>query len=231
MKKYKTLFFDLDHTLWDFEKNSAEALAEIFEDLKLNHLGIPNAHDFILNYKMHNHECWEKYRNGLISKDDLRFVRFELALKDFDVDNRDLAVKIGEEYVLRSPFKTNLFPKAIETLDYLQDHYKMYIITNGFEEIQSIKLNKSGLEKYFSEVITSEKAGFRKPHPQIFELALSTSKNTPEEVLMIGDDLEADIIGAHQMQIDTILFDPHQSHREEKRFKVINELSELKMLL
>lgn len=231
MKKYKTLFFDLDHTLWDFEKNSAEAISEIFEDLKLNQLGIPSPELFIGKYKIHNYECWEKYRKGEITKDLLRFVRFELALNDFDIQNKELAILIGDEYVKRSPFKTNLFPGALDTLHYLKAHYSMFIITNGFEEIQHIKLSQSGLDKFFSEIITSEKAGFRKPHPKIFELALSRGKVNHQEVVMIGDDLEADIIGAHEMKLDTILFDPHQNHAQENRFKVINELSELKTIL
>lgn len=231
MRKYTTLFFDLDHTLWDFEKNSAEALGEIFEDLKLSQLGIPSSSQFISNYKIHNHECWEKYRKGEITKDDLRFVRFELALKDFEISNRELAIQIGDEYVRRSPYKTNLFPGALDALAYLQENYKMFIITNGFEEIQHIKLSQSGLDKFFKEIITSEKAGFRKPHPKIFELALQTAGVNHQEVVMIGDDLEADIIGAHEMNLHTILFDPHQNHIEETRFKVINELRELKSIL
>lgn len=231
MKKYQTLFFDLDHTLWDFERNSQEALTEIFHELRLDQYGIPEPEPFIQLYKEHNHRCWEQYRNGEITKEDLRSLRFKLTLKDFDVVNHPLAERMGDEYVNKSPYKTHLFPGAIDLLDHLHRKYRMFIITNGFEEIQFIKLKESGLEKYFDQVITSERAGVKKPHPDIFKMAIDGSETSPENILMIGDDLEADVLAAQNMGIDAVLFDPHQKNRENGDFKVIHQLIELRQWL
>lgn len=231
MKKYETIFFDLDHTLWDFEKNSQEALTEIFHELRLDTFGIPAPEPFILNYIEHNHRCWEQYRRGEISKDNLRSLRFQLALNDFEVNDEELARAIGDEYVNRSPYKKNLFPGALELLDYLQRDYKICIITNGFEEVQYIKIRESGMEKYFDHVITSEKAGVQKPHPDIFNLALRLSDSKNDQVIMIGDDMEADVLAARKMNIDAVLFDPHKKNESVGDFKIISQLSELRQWL
>ncbi len=228
MKKYSTLFFDLDHTLWDFDRNSQEALTEIYHDLRLDSFGIPAPEPFIKLYKEHNKKCWELYRRGEMTKDDLRSKRFQLALQDFDVSNPVLAEKIGDEYVKRSPYKTNLFPGTIELLDDLKRDYKICIITNGFEEVQYIKIKQSGLEKYFDHVITSEKAGVQKPHPDIFHLAMKLAAVDSNNVIMIGDDLEADVLAARKLNLDAILFDPEGKNEVEGDFKVINELKELR---
>jgi len=230
VKKYSTVFFDLDHTLWDFERNSGEALTDIFEDLRLHNYCIPAPEPFIQNYKEHNHRCWEQYRKGEITKDDLRTVRFELALKDFDIVDPHLAMVIGDEYVSRSPYKRHLFPGTVEVLEHLYESYQLLIITNGFEEVQHIKINESGLKKYFNTIITSERAGVKKPHPDIFHLALQEAKTVPESAIMIGDDAEADVAAAIAIGIDGILFDPHKKNTGGN-FKVIHDLYELKNLL
>jgi putative hydrolase of the HAD superfamily len=228
VKKYDTIFFDLDHTLWDFERNSAEALTEIFHDLRLDKYGIPAPEPFISLYKEHNHSCWDKYRKGEITKENLRSLRFQLALKDFEVNDHKLAERIGDEYVNRSPYKTNLFPGALDLLEYLQREYKICIITNGFEEVQYIKIRQSGLEKYFDHIITSEKAGVQKPHPDIFHLAMKLVNTSSDKVIMIGDDLEADVLAARKLSVDAILFDPNLKNKVDGDFRVINELKELR---
>lgn len=231
MKKYSTLFFDLDHTLWDFDRNSQEALSEIFHDLRLDSYGIPAPEPFIRNYKEHNKKCWELYRRGEMTKEDLRSKRFQLALQDFEVNDPNLAERIGDEYVKRSPYKTNLFPGTIELLDYLKRDYKICIITNGFEEVQYIKIRQSGLEKYFDHIITSEKAGVQKPHPDIFHLALKMAETETSKVMMIGDDLEADVLAARKLNLDAILFDPERKNLVKGDFAVISELKELRNYL
>ncbi len=231
MKKYSHIFFDLDHTLWDFERNSTEALTEIFQDLRLDSHGVPAPEPFITNYQEHNHRCWEMYRKGEISKEDLRTHRFVLALNDFKITDYQLAKRIGDEYVKISPYKTNLFSGSIEILEYLDRRYKLSIITNGFEEVQYIKIKQSGLEKYFDHIITSEKAGFKKPHPAIFKMALELNDASPESVLMIGDDEEADVLAAVDLGIDGILFDPHKKSKGNEKYNVINELKELRRWL
>jgi putative hydrolase of the HAD superfamily len=231
VKKYETIFFDLDHTLWDFEKNSQEALTEIYHDLRLDSYGIPAPEPFISFYQEHNHRCWEQYRNGEISKENLRSLRFQLALNDFEVKNDELAERIGDEYVKRSPYKTNLFPGALELLDYLKRSYKICIITNGFEEVQYVKIRESGMQKYFDHVITSEKAGVQKPHPDIFHLAMRLSDSGNDKVMMIGDDVETDVLAARNLDIEAVLFDPHKRNKSMGDFKIIHELTELRKWL
>jgi putative hydrolase of the HAD superfamily len=228
VKKYETIFFDLDHTLWDFEKNSQEALTEIYHELRLDTYGISAPEPFISLYVEHNHRCWEQYRKGEISKDNLRSLRFQLTLDDYEVKDTSLATKIGDEYVNRSPYKTNLFPGALDLLDYLKREYKICIITNGFEEVQYIKIRESGLEKYFDHIITSEKAGVKKPHPDIFHLAMKLSDSVNDQVIMIGDDLEADVLAARNLDIDAVLFDPQKKNELNGDYRIISELSELR---
>jgi len=148
-KKYKHIFFDLDMTLWDFEKNAFEAYEEIFERFNLHQLGIQNLDSFLKVYFEHNDNLWEMYRNGKIDKNNLRSERFRLTLIDFGIDEPSLAKMIGDEYVSISPLKTNLFPNTHEVLEYLRTRYHLHIITNGFDEVQHPKLRHSALDKYF----------------------------------------------------------------------------------
>jgi putative hydrolase of the HAD superfamily len=228
VKKYSTIFFDLDHTLWDFERNSREALSEIITDLNLASEGIDDPHRFIASYEEHNKRCWEQYRKGEITKENLRNLRFRLALQDFNADHPQLAERIGDEYVNRSPYKTHLFPGANEVLEYLATKYNLYLITNGFEEIQHIKIKESGLGNYFRSMITSERAGVRKPHPDIFKLAMEISHSKPEFCIMIGDDEEADVMAARKMNMDAVLFDPMKKTEPQSDYLIIHELIELK---
>jgi putative hydrolase of the HAD superfamily len=151
-----------------------------------------------------------------------------LTLDDYEVKDTSLATKIGDEYVNRSPYKTNLFPGALDLLDYLKREYKICIITNGFEEVQYIKIRESGLEKYFDHIITSEKAGVKKPHPDIFHLAMKLSDSVNDQVIMIGDDLEADVLAARNLDIDAVLFDPQKKNELNGDYRIISELSELR---
>jgi putative hydrolase of the HAD superfamily len=231
MKKYKHVFFDLDRTLWDFEKNAREAYQEIYDKYDLKQLGIPSIDDFTKSYLHHNDILWSLYREGKIEKVYLKSRRFELTLLDFGITDPQLAKKIGHDYVTISPQKTNLFPHAHEALKYLSEKYPLHIITNGFEEVQDSKLRNSRLDQYFAHVITSEAAGCKKPTSCIFNFALETVGTSAGECVMIGDDFEVDIIGAAGIGMDAIFFNPHQvSHNGGATFE-IHDLIELKGIL
>lgn len=196
MKPFTHLFFDLDGTLWDFERNSTETLRELYHELNLQKLGIPDFEIFISDYHQINDRLWAAYKKHEITKDDLSFSRFNLTLERYGIHDHELALAISRLYVERSPSKTNLLPCACEVLEALRPHYRMHIITNGFSEIQSRKLQASGLDQYFDTLITSDEAGVNKPSPAIFEYALKKTGASASESMMIGDEPEADIEGA-----------------------------------
>lgn len=230
-KKYKHIFFDLDMTLWDFETNAREAYEDIYQKFELRKRGVENIDAFINTYFGHNDRLWDLYRKGEIEKEILRSLRFELTLRDFGIDDKQLSEDIGVDYITISPKKTNLFPNAHEILEYLQPKYPMSIITNGFEEVQFTKLANSKLDKYFHEVITSEEAGCKKPEPGIFEFALAKAGAKAEDCLMIGDDPEVDIKGAENVGIDGIFFNPKKLNLNGAIKHQIFDLIELKSIL
>ncbi|MBE0650529.1 MAG: noncanonical pyrimidine nucleotidase, YjjG family [Bacteroidales bacterium] len=230
-KKYQHLFFDLDRTLWDFEKSAHQAFKEIFEIYKLDKLGIENWEEFHKRYEVHNLQLWDLYRVGKIEKSILMWKRFSDTLEEYGIDNPELAQQLGNDYLSISPRKVNLYPHTIETLKYLYPKYELHIITNGFQEVQNIKLEISGMDQYFKTLITSEKAGVKKPDPVIFEYALKKTGATVGNSLMIGDDYEVDIIGAGSIGMDQVFFDPEQQFpRNGSTFK-ISSLAELKEFL
>ncbi|HEY9113921.1 MAG TPA: YjjG family noncanonical pyrimidine nucleotidase [Bacteroidales bacterium] len=229
--KYKHIFFDLDRTLWDFDSSAEMAFTEIFEKFHLYEKGIESVKIFQKAYNIHNEQLWELYRHGKIEKEILRSLRFQMTLADFGIADEKLAEKIGDEYLTISPLKVSLFPNAFETLQYLQQKYILHLITNGFSEVQYIKLKASGLEKYFIEIITSEEAGVKKPDARIFEYSLKKSGAKAAESLMIGDDYEVDVLGAKNAGIDQVLFDPLKTYQKNGSTFYINDLGELKGFL
>ena len=231
MKDIEHIFFDLDRTLWDFEKNSGDTLSELFQELKLAEAGIPDVNAFIHIYVKMNDLCWQLYRENKISKAELRTIRFEKALNHFKVQNQHLTHALAELYVERSPFKTALFPGTIETLQYLSLKYSLHIITNGFEEVQHIKLRESGMRPYFKHIITSERAGCKKPDKQIFQFALGSAGASSYNSLMIGDDFEVDVKGAMNAGLQAIHFYPEMESEYFGEIKTINDLAKLKNIL
>lgn len=231
MKKYKHLFFDLDHTLWDFEINSRETLYEIYQKFGLGSMGIRTAEIFVKVYKEHNKWMWTSFGRGEIAKEQLRVKRFELTLAHFGVNPRIISEELAESYLRISPTKNNLIPEAKGLLDYLVGRYEMHIITNGFPEVQWIKLRNSGLENYFQSVFISEEIGHKKPQAGIFDFALKSCDASKEDSLMIGDSLEADIIGAKNSGIDQVFFNPEGLIHKEKATFEIQTLSELMSIL
>ena len=203
--KYKHLFFDLDHTLWDFEANSRQTLEELYHTLQLGSKGINDFDLFHKNYLRHNDKLWDRYRNGYIKVDELRWKRMWLALLDFKIANEPLAREMGVIFLDLLPTRKILFPYTIEILDYLvEKKYQLHLITNGFEKTQHSKLKNSGLDKYFVEVITSEGSNSLKPHKEIFDYAFQKTGALPAESIMIGDTIEVDILGAVNAGIDQV---------------------------
>jgi putative hydrolase of the HAD superfamily len=226
MKKYKHIFFDLDRTLWNFEKNALEAFKDIISRFDLSSY-FPDVAKFVLEYHEINEDMWEKYRKGEIKKDFLRVERFRLLLKKFNIVDEALAEKISETYIKIAPRKTHLEPYTIELLEYLKEKYRLYIITNGFNEVQFIKMESSGIDKYFEKVYTSDNVGSKKPKPEIFAHSLNTVNAKKKESLMIGDDLEVDIIGARNYGIDQIYYNPNGIVHNEKTTFEVKSLKEI----
>jgi len=231
LKQYQHIFFDLDHTLWDFDRNSRETLEELFEIYSLKNYGIDVFEDFISTYKQVNDMKWDEYRKGIITKEKLRATRFYDTLLRFEIDHPELAADIDREYINRSPHKTHLFPHATEVLGYLAEKYHLHIITNGFTEVQNIKITQSGLSPFFTQKITSEIAGYNKPDPEIFYFALKAANAKRQHSIMIGDNLQVDIMGARRVGIDQVFFNTHKvPHTEKVTFEIIH-LNDLKNIL
>jgi putative hydrolase of the HAD superfamily len=203
--RYRHLFFDLDHTLWDFDRNSREALEDIYHSLSLAAAGVDDFDRFHCRYLEHNERLWEKYRSGQIKVDELRWKRMWLTLLDFRVGNEALAREMGNAFLELLPTKNHLFPHTVSVLGYLKEKgYGLHLITNGFERTQHQKLLVSGIDAFFQEVITSENSNSLKPHPGIFEYALGKAGAGKTESIMIGDAPEVDILGAINAGIDQV---------------------------
>ena len=232
MKIYKHIFFDLDRTLWDFETNSTTALLELYHYHQLEIKGINSFDDFVRKYLQVNNRLWKHYQRGNIDKAALRINRFHKTFLSFGVDDYYLAVVFGEHYIKTAPLKTAVFPYTHEALSYLKTKYELHIITNGFEEVQHVKLNACELRPYFKHIITSESAGAQKPQAEIFNFALTKAVAKPEECLMVGDHYEADIVGAKKAGIDQVYFTPTPvSERRIKATYQIVSLAALKEIL
>ena len=226
----KHIFFDLDRTLWDFDLNSKNALLQIFEELDL--IDIFRTFDRFYNaYVAQNARLWKLYGEGKLSKDVLRYERFNATLMQFNIDNIDLAKEMGSMYVSISPFQKKLFPGTIACLDELRSiGFHLHIITNGFEEVQYIKLQNCGLDSFFDVIVCSEAVGQNKPARAIFQYALKEAGCNAENAIMIGDDFRADISGALNSGMKAIHFDPH-GLSEENYPHTCKSLSELPLMV
>jgi putative hydrolase of the HAD superfamily len=227
MGRYKHVFFDLDHTLWDFERSSAETLQELYNDHFLSSRVSCSCEEMITRFIEINDQLWEEFNAGRISKDQLRFRRFREVFRDFGELEDEFFEQFGEDYLHRCPKKGNLLPYAKEVLDYLSRRYEMHIITNGFEEIQYQKMYHAGIDSYFKEVITSDKTGCRKPEKRMFSYAMEKVNCKPEQCIMIGDNLKADMLGASNSQIDHVFYNPGRIRYFMSVTYEINCLSEL----
>lgn len=228
---YKHLFFDLDHTIWDFDKNAEETLHELYHSYQLRDLGLHSPDRFIEVYTQNNHQLWADYHVGKITKQKLRETRFSKTFLDLGLSPELIPERFEDDYVTICPSKTNLFPKAHETLYYLKERYSLHLISNGFKESTEQKVNNNGLDIYFENVVISEVVGFNKPDRAIFNHALTLANAGIAESIMIGDSIEADIRGAQDYGMKAIYFNPERKEKPEDVQQEINCLSELMILL
>ncbi len=205
MPQYKHLFFDLDHTLWDFDANAKETLAELYSIFDLNNRIKIDFEDFYPKYLFHNELLWDRYHKGLISSEDLKWKRMWRTMLDFKIADEPLAKDMSGKFLDILPTKKLLFPHTLEILKYLiEKKYSLHLITNGFEKTQWSKLTNSGLTGFFTHVITSEGSNSLKPKKEIFEFAMDKASSTVADSIMIGDNLDADIQGAMNAGMDTV---------------------------
>ncbi|TGE17036.1 noncanonical pyrimidine nucleotidase, YjjG family [Hymenobacter elongatus] len=230
-KPYRHLFFDLDHTLWDFEKNADETLRVLFELHDLGRFGTFTVDTFIDRYRDVNHALWRLYQSNKITQQQLRSVRFVRTLAKLGVAEAEVPATISQQFTELLPRKSAVFPFTYEVLDYLQTKYTLHLITNGFKDIQHVKLASSGLTDYFQEVVTSECSGHLKPDTRMFSHALARAGATAAESLMIGDNLECDVLGAYNAGIDQVYFNPDKRRHFNQITYEISCLSELRQIL
>ena len=229
--KYRHLFFDLDHTLWDFESNSKQTWQQLYLQHGLHEKITPDFDAFYDRYSYHNKRLWDRYHHGFIKQDELRWKRMWLSFLDFKVGDDKLAKQLSDEYLVILPTQKLLFPYAVEIIEYLTAKgYQLHLITNGFDNIQWGKLRSSQIDHYFKEVITSEKAMSLKPHKAIFEYALQVTGAAVHESIMIGDNLDADIKGAMDAGLDTIFVNHIHETTELKPTYTIYHLRELELI-
>ncbi|MFL0086462.1 YjjG family noncanonical pyrimidine nucleotidase [Tenacibaculum maritimum] len=221
------IFFDLDHTLWDFERNSELAFQRIFEERK-----IPvSITDFLKIYKPINFKYWKLYREEKVSKEVLRYNRLKETFEELTYSiSTELIIAISEDYINFLSDYNHLFEGTIEILDYLKEKYELHIITNGFKEVQHLKMEKSGIKKYFTHIITAESIGVKKPDPKIFAYAMKLAKATPKNSVMIGDSYEADVIGGLDMGM-SVIYCNLEKKENIKGISTIQSLIELKQYL
>jgi len=220
------VFFDLDHTLWDFETNSDRTFAYIFER---NRVAL-DLERFTETYRPINRKYWKLFREDKVSKSDLRYSRLREAFDALEFEaGDDLIHTLSEEYIAYLSLNNQLFAHALEVLEYLRKKYSLHIITNGFEEVQHRKLASSRLEPYFEHVVTSENVGVKKPDPRIFQYAMEKAEARPTESIMIGDNYEADIQGALNVGMQAIMceFNGELPREDVTTVKTLLELKEL----
>ena len=222
----KHIFFDLDHTLWDFDKNSELAFAQIFQQQNIN----INIQTFIDIYIPINHACWKLYENNQISSEDLRLMRLKQTFQNlnYHISEADIE-KIADEYITLLPEFNHLFENTIDVLEYLSQKYTLHLITNGFTDVQHKKINNANLTHFFKTFTNAEIAGEKKPHKQIFQHALNLAQAHKAESIMIGDSMHADVQGALDFGIKALFFN-HNDKEKIHNYQQITHLKELKTL-
>ena len=229
--KYKNLFIDLDDTLWDTYHNNKKCLEELYTDHHFDRY-YASFEAFFAIYWPHNELLWKQYRAGEIDRQTLIIDRFRYVLRPLGIEDTQSVLAVNNDFLQRTTTKTGLVPGAIELLEYLRPSYRMYILSNGFREVQDKKLRNSGLAPYFTRMILSEDAGIQKRHKGIFDFALINTNSRRNETLMIGDCFEADIFGAHQSRIDQLWFNPQDLPPQEfTPTYTVKRLEEIKGIL
>jgi putative hydrolase of the HAD superfamily len=231
LKKYRHLFFDLDHTLWDYDKNVQESLTELHQAYQLSNVGILEPENFIQSFYNVNFKLWALYDVGKIDKVSLREKRFKLIFENAGADPFSVPKQMEDDFMHRTSSKPHLLPYTFEILEYLKPNYGLHIISNGFDESQAKKMHSSGLTPYFDLIVTSETTGHKKPDPRIFQYAMDKLGVKSSETIMIGDNPNSDILGAIRSNMDNVYFDPHEKGIEHQPTYTIRHLKELQSIL
>ncbi|HBH49191.1 MAG TPA: noncanonical pyrimidine nucleotidase, YjjG family [Bacteroidales bacterium] len=230
MRKYEHIFFDLDRTLWNFDANSSATLLELIDHFKLSKV-IADRHKWLSSYVRHNIRVWSLYENRQISKPDLRLERFRLLLSDFNIQDESLVMALSDYYLANAPLKPALMPYAKEILDYLNNKYKLYILSNGFYETQIQKLKSGGILAYFNKIFTSDTLHVAKPQRKIYQEALKSVNARKDKSVFIGDNLENDVIGPGKFGMDQIWYNHDGIISEVEATYQIKSLEEIKGIL
>ena len=227
MHNITDIFFDLDHTLWDFEKNSALTFKKILAE---NNVTV-NFDRFLEVYVPINLEYWRLFREEKISKTELRYQRLAktFTILEFEVSD-DLINHLAEQYITHLSNFNYLFEYTLELLENLKGNYKLHIITNGFRDVQQRKIKASGIYDYFEHIIDSESVDVKKPNPKIFNHALQLANVASENAMMIGDSFEADIKGALAVNMHAIHVDFDDNHAHSL-CPIARHLSEIEKIL
>ena len=207
MAKYRNLFIDLDDTVYDFSAASRESFLETYEQLHYERYFESFEH-YLSIYEPYNLELWRIYGEGKITKEELNKRRYSHPLEVVGVQDQALADTFCREALGRIPTKGHLVPGAIELLEYLRPKYNLYILSNGFKELQSRKMQTAGIDKYFDALILSEDIGVNKPDSRLYEHAMRKTASEPHESLMIGDMFDTDIVGAANFGMDSMYYNP-----------------------
>jgi putative hydrolase of the HAD superfamily len=219
----KALFFDWDHTLWDHDLNAREVLLDLAVEYEL----AIEPESYWKTFEKINNSLWDQYAAGEISQAELRETRFMRFFQELRIEGP--SSEFGDKYLERAPRKTNLMPGAFEVIQDLAAHYPLYILTNGFDDIQYVKIEGAGMRSFFKEIITSQQVGTKKPNPLFYEYALESAGIQPGEALMIGDHVEADVRGALNAGIPAIHYNPFSVETDLPH--EIQHLDELRGLL
>ena len=230
-KKYCCIFFDLDHTLWDYEANSSATLVDLYHQYDLQAKGVERYDDFTTQFRVINTKLWDLYDRGAILGDVIRKERFKQILAAFKIHDEKLCEDLSRDYLIECPKKGHLIPHALEVLEYLSTDYKLTVITNGFDDIQHVKMESTKLLPFFDHIITSQRAGCRKPSCEIFTFALNCNGIKNHEAIMVGDNLITDVGGACNAYIDAVYFNPEKISHDGHSAHEINCLSELRRIL
>ncbi len=228
MKGIKHIFFDLDHTLWDYDRSAKETLLEIYEDLKLEDVGLTQK-KFVNNFYTINDKLWVKYNDGLIDREYIKRERFNEIFRSSGIDIT-YSKKASEYFLTHCSLKPYLMPDALTALNYLKNKYELHIITNGFLDAQNRKLNSSGIEKFFKIMVTSECSNSRKPSPEIFEYSLNEAGADKANSIMIGDNPRTDIQGAQDFGLKTVFYDPSGRKKSLADFTIQSHMELIHLL-
>lgn len=231
MKQYKHLFFDLDRTFWDVDRNQYDGMHEIYSTFLMGTY-FSSFDDFFNIFKGINESLWIQYRDGMIKREYLRNHRFVDLLSRVGIHDQNLALDMSNEYLRVGPTYNALLPHSIETLEYLESKgYPMSLITNGFNEVQFHKVEYSGMKRFFQRITTSEFAGVNKPNAGIFEYAMRKAEVRPSECVMIGDDIYSDVYGALSVGMDCIFLNTHGAEHDQRPTHEIRTLDQLRSIL